>query len=112
MITLEVAYPPSANRIWRKYKGRIVRDPVYVQWLDTEGWKIISQKQGGISGPYKLSIEAVKPDKRRRDLDNLIKPLSDLLKSVGTIDDDSDAQKIEMSWVPDGPPVLVRVEKL
>ena len=111
MITLEIAYPPSANRIWRKYKGRIVRDPVYVQWLDTEGWKIISQKQGGISGPYRLFVEAVKPDKRRRDLDNIAKALSDLLKSVGTIDDDSEAQEIGLKWVNAGPPVLVRVEK-
>ena len=111
MITLEIAYPPSANRIWRKYKGRIVRDPVYVQWLDTEGWKIISQKQGGIAGPYKLTVEAVKPDRRRRDLDNILKPLSDLLKSVGTIDDDSEAEEINLKWVSAGPAVRVRVEK-
>ena len=111
MIELSIAYPPSANRIWRKYKGRIVRDPVYVQWLDAEGWKIIQQKQGGVSGPYRLTVEAVKPDRRRRDLDNILKPLSDLLKSVGTIDDDSEAEEINVKWVSAGPPVRIRVEK-
>ena len=111
MIDLQIGYPPSANRIWRKYRGRMVRDPVYVDWLDREGWNIIQQMQGGVTGPYRLSIEAVKPDRRRRDLDNLIKPLSDLLKSVGVIEDDSDAQEIKMAWVQSGPPVRVRVEK-
>lgn len=112
MITLHLSYPPSANRIWRKSKGRIYRAPNYVNWLEREGWNILQQRQGEIDGPYLLQMSVVRPDKRKRDLDNLIKPVSDLLKSVGVIADDSDAQRIELEWVKEGPPVTVRVEKL
>ena len=111
MIRLEISYPPSANRLWRKARGRVYRAPNYVEWLEREGWNIINQRQGGIVGPYKLAMSVVRPDKRKRDLDNLIKPVSDLLKSVGVIGDDSDAQRIELEWVKEGPAVTVRVEK-
>ena len=111
MICLQISYPPSANRIWRTSRGRTYRAPNYVNWLEREGWNIIQQRQGGIVGPYRLQMSVVRPDRRKRDLDNLIKPVSDLLKSVGVIGDDCDAQSIHLEWVKEGPPVTVKVEK-
>jgi crossover junction endodeoxyribonuclease RusA len=111
VITLQIGYPPSANKIWRRSGKRIHRSTQYVDWLEAEGWNIINQRQGGVSGPYRLAIFAVRPDRRRRDIDNLLKPLNDLLVSVGVVDDDSDAQSIHLEWVKEGPPVTVKVEK-
>ena len=41
------------------------------------------------SGPLRVSIHVNMPDKRRRDLDNLLKPILDVLGDYGVYDDDS-----------------------
>jgi|SRR5215813_4272314 len=42
--------------------------------------------------------------------DNLKKPISDLLVSVGVVEDDSLAEMISIRWVTAGPPITVRIE--
>jgi crossover junction endodeoxyribonuclease RusA len=37
---------------------------------------------------YELSIDAYPPDRRRRDLDNILKPLLDVLEEYGALPDD------------------------
>lgn len=51
-----------------------------------------------IAGAYHLEIIANPPDRRRRDLGNLEKPISDFLTTVGIVEDDSLAQSILMKW--------------
>lgn len=104
--------PPSQNRIWRSNRGRVHRSSKYTDWLVSSGYEIISQRPANVSGPYRLSVALVRPDKRRRDLDNVgFKAISDLLKSVGVIDDDCNAEMISARWVTSGPPVTIRVEQ-
>ena len=69
----------------------------------------MAQRPGGIKGPYALSILAKRPDKRRRDIDNLIKPISDLLMTVGVIEDDSDCDLVSARWVTIGDGVRVLI---
>ena len=111
MIELRLPYPPSANKLWRRSGKTIHKSDEYTDWLRKAGWHVMQQRQGGVSGPYKISVQAVRPDKRKRDLDNLIKPISDLLKSVGTVDDDSLCEMLSMRWVTAGEGVTVRVER-
>src|SRR5262249_16103565 len=106
-IELALPYPPSANRIWRRSGKRIHRSPQYVRWLERAGWQVISQRQGCIHGPYNISIAAVRPDKRKRDLGNLEKSISDLLVSIGTVEDDQLANEISIRWVTSVPPITV-----
>jgi crossover junction endodeoxyribonuclease RusA len=111
MIELWVPYPPSANNLWRSNRGRVHKHPKYTAWLTEAGIGLMSQRQAaGISGTYRLSLIAARPDKRRRDLDNLIKPISDLLVKAGFIDDDCLAQKIEAEWAESGDGVAIRLE--
>lgn len=63
-----------------------------------------------LKGPYKLSITAARPDNRRRDLDNLLKPISDLLKSIGAIEDDYLCEMLSARWVTSGDGVAIRLE--
>lgn len=107
---LHLPYPPSANRLWRRSGRRIHKGAEYANWLVDAGFTAIKQRQPGIVGKYKISINAVRPDKRRRDLDNIIKAISDLVKSVGIIDDDCDCEQISARWVTTGEGVYVRVE--
>ena len=112
-IKLSLPYPPSVNRLWRASAGgRMYRSKEYNDWRDAAGWAISSQAKGkGIKGEYILEIRAVKPDKRRRDLGNLEKAISDLLQEVKVIEDDCLCQDIHILWVKLGPECLVIVRK-
>lgn len=110
MIELWLPFPPSANRLWRAARGRVYRSRAYVDWLTEAGLLAKAQRAGSINGPYKISITAARPDKRRRDLDNILKSISDLLKSIGAIEDDHLCEMITARWVTQGDGVAVRIE--
>lgn len=82
----------------------------YCAWLREAGWRVKQQRAGKVPGVYKIAITAVRPDRRRRDLDNLIKPISDLLKAAGVIEDDHLCEMITARWVTAGEGVSVRIE--
>lgn len=89
MITLP--WPPSINHYWRHFRGRTV--------ISREGrtfrTNVCALLAGG--GPRKppaggriaLAMDAFPPDRRRRDLDNLQKPVLDALEHAGVYEDDS-----------------------
>ena len=110
IVEVILPYPPSANRLWRRSGKRIHKSAQYQAWLTDAAWTARSQRQGAIVGPYALSLQAKRPDKRRRDLDNLIKPVSDALTQAGVIADDCWAEMISMRWVTQGDGVHVRVQ--
>jgi crossover junction endodeoxyribonuclease RusA len=103
MTTLTLPWPPSANRLWRNVNGRTIKSEVYRKWLQLAGWDLRSQKPAPVKGRYRLTMIAVRPDQRRRDLDNLLKPVSDLLKECGVIEDDSLAQTVMAGWSLESP---------
>lgn len=54
-----------------------------------------------IGGPVSVSVLVVRPDRRKRDLDNLLKAVLDTLVLLGVIEDDSVIEKILISWHSD-----------
>lgn len=93
-------YPPSANRMWRHVGSKVLRSAEYETWRKAAVLLIHAETRGkGIAGPYGLTLQIGRPDKRRRDLDNLIKPLNDALVLAGAVADDSDCQRIDAAWV-------------
>lgn len=102
--------PPSANRMNGHGRGRVYRTKAYERWLNAAGNIIKSQKPAGIVGPYKLSIQAARPNKRR-DLDNIIKGTSDLLQIVGVIANDCHCELLTARWVSQGEGMSIRVER-
>lgn len=109
-VELTLPYPPSANRLWVRARQGMRRSDHYTAWLKEAGWLALAQRPGKITGPYKLAINAVRPDKRRRDLGNLLKATEDLLVSIGLIEDDSKSEMIVMRWVTTGEGVTIRIE--
>ena len=110
MIKLELPLAPSTNRLWKVGKGgRMYRSPEYMAWLEEAGWMVKAQTKAQILGRYIIHISATKPDKRRRDLDNLLKSTSDLLVKTKVVDDDSDCQAIAAEWGEHGIPMVVTV---
>ena len=100
--------PPSANSIWRAVNGRVLKSRDYRAWMQATALVLRSQARGGrIEGPYAMHVQLVAPDRRRRDLDNRLKALSDAITAAGLVDDDSFCRRIEAEWVPEGPSVRV-----
>lgn len=103
MIQAKLAYPPSANSLWRSGGGRVYRSKEYVSWIASAAWDVKRAVLlfGPVHGPYRLHIEAGRPDRRKRDIDNIIKPVSDSLMKGGAIKDDSDCLYVSAEWVED-----------
>lgn len=88
MMTLP--WPPTVNTYWRSVGGRVLiskngreyRQAV-AEMAAAEGWPKFGAQR------VSVHIEAWMPDKRRRDLDNLLKSLLDSLTHAGVWDDDS-----------------------
>lgn len=110
-VTLQLPLPPSANRLWVRAQKGMRRSDEYVAWLLEAGWTAKTQRPGKIDGPFKVSIHASRPDKRRRDIDNLIKPSLDLMEHLQIIEDDSDCEQVSARWVTAGEGVTIIVEQ-
>jgi Holliday junction resolvase RusA-like endonuclease len=113
MITLILPFPPSVNRLWRtKAIGGMYRSKEYSDWRTHALWSIAGQAKGQkLPGAYTLVISAVRPDKRRRDIGNLEKAVSDILQAAGVITDDCLCEDLRLRWVASGPECLVQLEE-
>lgn len=107
-----VYYPPSANRLYRAVPNRgVLKSAEYRQYLLENTWLIKTQKDKGqpIKGAYEIHYSIQRPDKRKRDIDNLLKPLNDLIVDAGCVEDDSLCQKITAEWIGTGNAITVTI---
>ncbi len=111
-VSVRLPYPPSANRLWRNVKGKTLKSSVYRTWLAECASLLMIARAPTTAGPYHLRLYVTRPDKRRRDIDNLLKPCSDALKAGGLVVDDCDAESVYAAWWPLGgvPGVLAVIE--
>lgn len=114
MISVYLPYPPTANNLFLNVGKRRVRTKRYDAWIAEALADIARQKPGRVCGAYRMALIATRPDRRARDVENLLKPTSDLLKKAGVIEDDSKAERVSAEWRPGAPekgaPVLVFLE--
>lgn len=92
-ITINLPFPVSVNRVWRSGRGRVYKSKQYITWIAEANVAWLQQKPHmitkKINGLYKIDIAFSPPDKRRRDLGNLEKGISDFCQSIGLVEDDS-----------------------
>lgn len=99
-----VDLPPSANNLHKHFirRGKIVRVKTdqYVNWLKAAIWDLQTKRGRIFQSPYHLEILVQRnwKSKRARDIDNLIKPISDALVKAGMVKDDSLAESVKASW--------------
>jgi crossover junction endodeoxyribonuclease RusA len=111
MIGFRLPAPPSVNSLYANVPGKgRVKSKRYRTWLNAAGWALKEQRPKRVSGDYVLWLWCERPDKRRRDLGNLEKPVSDLLVEHGVVGDDSQCMAIHLYWSGEGRECTVKVE--
>jgi Holliday junction resolvase RusA-like endonuclease len=111
--------PPSANKMRQHFivagKVQSTKSKAYAAWKKSTAWEIAGKRPGKIDGPYRLAIAAQRDwrSKRARDIDNIIKPVSDVLVAAGVVSDDSLAESVSAKWADDlgGPAVVVIIQE-
>lgn len=109
----DLPWPPSVNRYYRHVGPRVL--------ISREGRKyrmMVVSRLGGafkrLKGNVALQAQCYPPDRRRRDLDNLLKSLQDALVAAGLLDDDSQIKLLHLEMkevIPEGL-IHVRLEAL
>lgn len=101
-IEITLPFPVSVNSIWRGGRKRVFKSAAYITWINEAHLAWLQQKPKlktkKIYGFYRLSVVVSPPDKRRRDLSNLIKVLEDFCQTVGIIEDDSLCRELHMVY--------------
>ena len=100
MSIIFLPFPPSVNQLYRNVPkiGR-VKTAKYKEWMQEARRHI--ELAGGLShlsDKFQLTIAAAPPDKRKRDIDNICKPVLDLLVDVGAVEDDSLCEILTAYW--------------
>jgi crossover junction endodeoxyribonuclease RusA len=109
-LIFELPFPPTVNNLFVNSKKGRFTSPAYKAWKTEAGMIAKAQARGKrVAGPYALELQLSRPDKRRRDASNYIKPVEDLLVWLGITDDDSECQRVTAEWVGRGEGVRVAV---
>lgn len=111
VVAVRLPIPPSANHCWANVAGvGRVRSTSYRRWSKLAMAEIQAQQSGRVAGKFAVVITA-KRTKRARDIDNIIKPILDLLSGVVTADD-GQCERVSAGWTDQGEDgVLVWVRK-
>ncbi len=93
-LAFRLPWPPSVNRYWRRNpKGRGMFISAQGRAFREEVAEIVG-KITTLSGEAEVEILACPPDRRRRDLDNILKATLDALESAGVVEDDAQFKRI------------------
>lgn len=96
MIRFELPFPPSMNHYWRRVGARTLISKQGREYRAAVEAIIRGLGHGTFDGPLGILIEAHPPDRRRRDLDNLLKAPLDAMQSAGLYVDDYQIDHIDL----------------
>jgi len=108
--TLDVTlpWPPSVNHYWAaRGKGRYIA-PHARAW-HREVWAILKAQRVRYLDDVALYVFAYPPDRRRRDISNILKGIEDAMVKAGILLDDYQVAEIHVIRRPPERPGRVRV---
>ena len=89
MINIKLPWPPTVNTYYGIVRGRKILSKRGREYKIQAAVECLRQKAPRpLTQRLEVNIEAYPPDKRKRDLDNIIKPLLDALQDYGMFDDE------------------------
>lgn len=92
-------WPPSVNTYWRMFRGRMVISPHGREYRTAVAEQVMLQRCAmRWTVPLRVTIEAWRPDRRKRDLDNLLKAAIDALAHAGVFEDDAQIVDLRIYW--------------
>lgn len=91
---LTLPFPPSINRYWRRNGHRYFIAPAGRAFRTEVEAHCRAAGLQPIAGDVHLSVSLVPGDRRRRDIDNALKPLLDALTHGGAWTDDSQVKRL------------------
>jgi crossover junction endodeoxyribonuclease RusA len=102
MVELTLPWPPSVNNYWRIRGNRFFISARGVQYRKDVIFMSYKYRDS-FSGNQRILVEisAFPPDKRRRDLDNILKSLLDALQHAKVYEDDSQIDKLTITRYPE-----------
>ena len=86
---LLLPYPPTINHYYGvRGKARFIK-PAGLEFRRVVAERVAQKSNSMILGKVAIQIQIVPPDKRKRDIDNVLKALLDSLTKAGVWKDDS-----------------------
>ena len=113
MVEIVLPWPPSVNHYWRTWQGRTTISRAGREYRQAVERLVLAYGlQSFGANSLAVSIEARMPDRRKRDLDNLLKAPLDALTHAGLWLDDSQIHDLRITRAPivKGGALTVRVE--
>ena len=110
MLTVTLPYPPTVNTYYRNVKGKTLISEKGREYRKAVADQVLIQRAAkAYAGRLGVLVEAYPPDKRSRDLDNILKSLLDSLTKAGVWADDSQIDDLQVVRKTVGGMVKVRV---
>lgn len=112
MIELTLPWPPTVNTYWRSFEGRVLISKKGREYRKAVADQVLIQRANKqIDYAVKVEIKAYRPDRRRRDLDNLLKAILDSMTHAGVMQDDALIEDLRVYWADEiGGMVKITVE--
>jgi len=88
-LTIVLTLPPSVNSMYRTWGGRIIKSEAYRLWIEEARFDINRQHvRARIPEPrYEVHLWMMLPDRKRRDLSNMVKAIEDVVSDYLGYDD-------------------------
>ena len=104
LLELPLPWPPSANAYWRHNRGRSHLSHKARRYREEVAYCVGLESPLFVNGErIAVHVEARMPDRRKRDLDNLLKQPMDALQACGVWADDGQIDQLSIRRVPASP---------
>ena len=114
MLEIDLPWPPSVNHYWRSVpgKGVLISEEGRFYRAEVADQVLIQRAGKRLAGRLRVNIQAYPPDRRRRDLDNMLKAILDSLTHAGVWLDDQQIDDLRIVRRDLGGRVVVGVSEV